>query len=76
LADLKKRLQTITTVYRLLGKFENGHRADVRTYLEELCGGIRGSLMSGHASVSLDVRAEARLLDARTLGRSCRSASS
>ena len=67
LSDLKKRLQTITTVYRLLGKFDNGHRADVRHYLEELCAGIRDSIMSGRSSVSLDVSAESRLLDARIL---------
>lgn len=67
LADLKKRLQTITTVYRLLGKFENGNRADARNYIEELCAGIRGSIIAGRPSISLEVTAESRFLDANIL---------
>jgi two-component sensor histidine kinase len=68
MAELKKRLNTITVVYRLLGRYENVRQADVRGYLEALCAGIRDSIAQGSPSaIAFDVASESLLLDADTL---------
>lgn len=65
--ELKARLETITRVYRLLGRAEDGQHADIKKYLEDLCSGIRDSVASSSSNVAFQCRAEPRVMDSLTL---------
>jgi len=66
-SELKKRLDTITTVYQMLGQVEDGQRADARDYLSRLCAGIRSSIISSYSHIIFDYSAESYLLDSNDL---------
>jgi len=65
--NLKNRLDSIMTVYRMLGNVEDGQYADVKDYLEELCNGIQQSVISRLSTVRFNVMAESQLLEVKNL---------
>ena len=65
--ELGERIKTITTVYRMLSRVEDGHEADTQRYLDSLAAGIRDSIFAGRKEVEFIVRVESRMLDARQL---------
>lgn len=65
--DLSERLRTITTMYRMLSRVEDGHSADVKRYLDALAAGIRDSIIAGRRKIDFAVTAASCLLDTKQL---------
>ncbi|MFA6507611.1 MAG: sensor histidine kinase [Treponemataceae bacterium] len=65
--ELSERLRTITTMYRMLSRVEDGHNADAKRYLDALAAGIRDSIIAGRKQVEFCVYADSCMLDAKQL---------